>query len=393
MRYVIVGGGTAGVTAAQKLQALAPAASVVLVEAEPIPHYLRPGLIDVLAGKKELQEITPYPKDWFEKRGIEYRLGEAAVALDPARHEVLLSSGKRLSYDRLLLATGAEPLRPKIPGVDLPGVFTLRSAADVERIRTWAEGKRKAVVLGGGWLGLEAAYALRQFLKEVVVLDRGPWPLPRQLDREAGRTLAQLLKEKGLEIKRKTEAAEILGTTEVQGVRLSSGEELPADLVLICIGVRPRTALAHEAGISVNCGIVVDDFLATSLPDIFAAGDAAEWRGQVYGIVPAAREHGSIAAQNMVEPGSVRYSGTKAIQRLKVAGVDLLVLGETQPTPGPFSEEKVFALGRYLKLVLDGERRLRGAIAVGAKEVWDELERLFREGTPVPETFLAHFRS
>jgi len=391
VRYVIVGGGTAGVTAAQKLRSLAPAASVVLVEAESIPHYLRPGLIDVLAGKKELREITPYPKDWFEKRGIEYRLGEAAVALDPSRHEVLLSSGKRLPYDRLLLATGAEPLRPKIPGADLPGVFTLRSAADVERIRTWAEGKRKAVVLGGGWLGLEAAYALRQFLEEVVVLDRGPWPLPRQLDREAGRTLAQLLRENGLEIKGETEAAEIRGTTEVQGVLLSSGEELPADLVLICIGVRPRTALAHDAGISVNCGIVVDDFLATSLPDIFAAGDAAEWRGQVYGIVPAAREQGSIAAQNMVEPGGVRYSGTKAIQRLKVAGVDLLVLGETQPTPGSFSEEKVLALGRYLKLVLDGERRLRGAIVVGAKEVWDELERLFREGTPVPKTFLAQF--
>lgn len=391
MRYVIVGGGTAGVTAAQKLRSLAPAASVVLVEAEPIPHYLRPGLIDVLAGKKELREITPYPKDWFEKRGIEYRLGEAAVALDPARHEVLLSSGKRLPYDRLLLATGAEPLRPNIPGLDLPGAFTLRSAADVERICTWAEGKRKAVVLGGGWLGLEAAYALRQFLEEVVVLDRGPWPLARQLDREAGITLAQLLREKGLEIKGKTEAAEILGITEVQGVRLTSGEELPADLVLICIGVRPRTALAHEAGISVNRGIVVDDFLATSLPDIFAAGDVAEWRGQVYGIVPAAREQGSIAAQNMVEPGSARYSGTKAIQRLKVAGVDLLVLGETQPTPGPFSEKKVLALGRYLKLVLDGERRLRGAIAVGAKEVWDELERFFREGTPVPETFRAQF--
>ncbi|MFN3346870.1 MAG: NAD(P)/FAD-dependent oxidoreductase, partial [Candidatus Bipolaricaulaceae bacterium] len=182
MKHVIVGGGTAGIAAAQKLRALAPAASIVLVEAEPIPHYLRPGLIEVLAGTKGLPQITPYTKEWFAKQGIEYRLGEAAVALDLAHREVLLSSGKRLPFDRLLLATGADPIRPEIPGVDLPGVFTLRTAADVERIRAWVEGRERAVVLGGGWLGLEAGWALRNSLKEIVVVDRGPWPLSRQLD-------------------------------------------------------------------------------------------------------------------------------------------------------------------------------------------------------------------
>jgi len=390
VRFVVVGGGTAGIAAAQKLRSLAPASSITLLEAEAVPHYLRPGLIEVLAGKKELWEITPYSRDWFEKRGIDYRLGEAAVSLDSARREVFLSSGKAIPYDRLLLALGAEPIRPGIPGVDLPGVFTLRTAADVERIRTWAVGRKRGVVLGGGWLGLEAAYALRNMLEEVFVLDRGPWPLPRQLDREGGQVLTSLLRDKGLEIFGETEASEIRGESEVREVVLSSGKRIPADLVLIAIGVRPRIGLAQDAGIGTNRGIVVNDFLETSAPDIYAAGDVAEWQGRLYGIIPAAREQGSIAAQNMVEPKSARYAGTNPVQRLKVAGVDLLCLGETHPTGGSFLEEKFQEGGRYLKLVLDGERRLRGAVAIGFPELMEKLELLFREGSPVPQNFLAH---
>ena len=389
MKFVIVGGGAAGIAAAQKLRSLVSASSIALIEAETVPYYLRPGLIEVLAGKRGLPEITPYPKDWFEKRGIDYRLGEAAVSLDPARREVFLSSGKAIPYDRLLLALGAEPIRPEIPGVDLPGVFTLRTAADVERIRTWAEGRQRAVVLGGGWLGLEAAYALRNLLAEVVVLDRGPWPLPRQLDREGGQVLASLLRDRGLEILGETEASGIRGESEVREIVLSSGKKLPADLVLIAIGVRPRIGLARDAGIAANRGIVVNDFLETSVPGVYAAGDVAEWQGRLYGIIPAAREQGLAAAQNMVEPKSTRYTGTSPIQRLKVAGVDLLCLGETQPAGGPLLEEKLREEGRYLKLVLDSERRLRGAVALGFPELMEKLELLLREGAPVPKNFLA----
>ena len=389
MKFVIVGGGAAGIAAAQKLRSLVSASSIALIEAETVPYYLRPGLIEVLAGKRELPEITPYPKEWFEKRGINYRLGEAAVSLDPARREVFLSSGKAIPYDRLLLALGAEPIRPEIPGVDLPGVFTLRTAADVERIRTWAEGRKRAVVLGGGWLGLEAAYALRNLLAEVVVLDRGSWPLPRHLDREGGQVLTSLLRDRGLEILGETEASGILGESEVREVVLSSGKKLPADLVLIAIGVRPRIGLARDAGIATNRGIVVNDFLETSVPGIYAAGDVAEWQGRLYGIIPAAREQGLAAAQNMVEPKSTRYTGTSPIQRLKVAGVDLLCLGETQPAGGPLLEEKLQEEGRYLKLVLDSERRLRGAVALGFPELMEKLELLLREGAPVPKNFLA----
>ncbi len=384
MTYVIVGGGIAGVTAAQKLRTLDSAAPVILVEAEPIPYYLRPGLIEVLAGQKGLEGITPYPRGWFETRGIDYRLGEAAVGLDLARREVVLASGRRLPFTRLLLATGAEPLRPPIPGVDLPGVFTLRTAADVERIRTWAEGRRRAVVLGGGWLGLEAANALRRFLEEVVVLARGPWPLSRQLDREAGQILGALLRDKGLEVRGAVEATAIRGKGEAEEVHLSTGEILPTDLVLIAIGVRPRVALAQDAGLFVQNGLVVNDFLETSVPGVYAAGDVAEWQGRVYGIVLAAREQALVAAQNMVEPWSVRYAGTPPAQRLKVAGVDLLVLGDTQPLGGPYTEERVEEKDRYAKFVLNEKRILVGAIVLGYPELMRAAEELFRSGTPAP---------
>ncbi len=389
MRYVVVGGGVAGVAAAQRLRALAPAARVILIEAEAVPHYLRPGLIEVLAGEKELSEITPYPKSWFEKQGIEYLLGEIAVALEPARQEISLASGKRIPYEKLLLATGAEPLRPEIPGLALPGVFTLRTASDAERIRTWAAGAQRAVVLGGGWLGLEAAHALRRFLPEVVVLDHGPWPLPRQLDETGGTVLAGLLRKKGLEMRPNAEIKAILGKSAVEGVQLLSGEFIPAELVLIAIGVRPRTALAKEAGIAVNSGILVNDFLEASVPGVYAAGDVAEWRGRVYGTVRAAREQALVAAQNMVEPGSARYPGTRPSQRLKVAGIDLLILGETQPKGGPQREVRRQGEGYYVKLVLNDEDRLLGAIVIGGSDLFGRLEELFQSGEPIPPSFLS----
>lgn len=389
MRYVIVGGGIAGVTAAQRLRALDPSSSVVLFEAEPVPFYLRPGLIEVLAGAKDLSEITPYARSWFESRGIEYRLGEAVVGLNLAKKDVLLATGRSVPYDRLLLATGAEPVRPAIPGIDLPGVFTLRTAADAERIRTWAEGRRSAVVLGGGWLGLEAAYALRRSLEEVVVLDRGRWPLSRHLDEKGGKVLSDLLGERGLTVLSGVEAAEILGEGEVKGVRLTTGERLPADLVLVAAGVIPRVGLAREAGITVNKGILVDDFLETSAPGVYAAGDGAEWRGKTYGIVPAAREQAQVAAQNMVDPKSLVYPGTKPVQRLKVAGVDLLVLGEPPAAGGSFAEETLAEPGRYAKLVLGEGRRLLAAVVLGMPEIMSEIERRFREGEPIPSGSLS----
>lgn len=382
--FLIVGGGLAGVTAARTLRSLEPGAAITVVEAEPTPYYLRPGLIDVLAGRKTLPEITPFRREWFEHRGIAYRSGIAAVALDPREHRVQLSSGESLRYDRLLLACGAEALWLEVPGSDLHGVFTLRSAADAERIRTWAEGVRAAAVIGGGWLGIEVGRALADLGLAVTVLERGPWLLHRQLDAGAGEVLQTALASQGVGVRPDATVTAFEGKGSVRAVRLAGGDEVLAGLVVVCAGIRPRVGLAASAGLATARGVVVDDHLTTSDPDVLAAGDVAEWRGMVYGIIPAAREQGELAAWNMVHPRSAAYGGTFLRNKLNVAGIDLVCLGDTQPRGGPLRElrEANPSPGRYVKFVLGPEGELAGAILLGAPELVGPAEELAAAGGP-----------
>jgi len=386
LNYLIVGGGIAGLTAARRLRALAPSSQVTLVEAEPRPYYLRPGLIAFLAEEKTLADISPFPPSWYEGQGIDFRPGSPAVKLDPAAQRVVLANGETLTYDRLLLACGAEAFRPSIPGANLPGVFTLRSAADAERIRTRAKEAKAALVIGGGWLGLEAARALRAHGLSVTVLERSSWLLSRQLDRQAGEILAARLANQGIEVLVGTECSALTGTSGVERALLGEGEGLAVELVVISAGIRPRVALAAQAGAEVNRGVVVNDHLATSAPGIYACGDVAEWQGKVYGIVPAAREQGQVAAANMVEPGSARYRGTMVQNRLKVAGVDLLCLGDTQPQGGPGEEHRHLDQGRgvYRKLVVR-QGRLVGAILLGDLSGEGEIRELIATGEPISD--------
>ncbi|HPD06856.1 MAG TPA: FAD-dependent oxidoreductase [Candidatus Bipolaricaulis sp.] len=387
MAFVVVGGGLAGFTAARTVRSLEPGAEIAVVEAEPAPYYLRPGLIEVLAGRKTLAEITPFPRAWFEHRRIAFRSGVAAVCLDPRAHRLCLSSGEKLAYERLLLACGAEAVQPEVPGVHLEGVFTLRSAADAERIRTRAEAVAAAAVIGGGWLGIEVARALHDLGLAVTLLERGPWLLNRQLDEGAARILTGILADLGIEVRVRATCAAVLGTTEVTGILLADGEEVRAGLVVTAAGVRPRIALAAEAGLATGRGVIVDDYLATSDPDVFAAGDVAEWRGHVYGIVPAARDQGEVAARNMVQPRSVQYPGTPPSNKLKVAGVDLLCLGNTQPQGGPLREMRHAdpAAGRYVKFVLGEDGELAGAILLGAADLAGPVEELAQAGVPAED--------
>lgn len=384
---LILGGGLAGVTAARTLRALDAAAEIVVLEAEPTPYYLRPGLIEVLAGRRTLAEITPFPRVWFEHRRITYRSGTAAVALRPEAHRVELASGETLVYDRVLLAQGAEAAHVGIPGSDRDGVFTLRSAADVERIRTRAEQVSAAVVVGGGWLGTEAARALRDLGLTVTLLERGPWLLCRQLDQGGAGVLAASLVSQGIEVRVGAVCEEIQGRHAVEAVRLADGTVVAVGLVVISAGIRPRIGLAFDAGLATHHGVVVDDHLATSAPDVFAAGDVAEWQGRVYGIIAAAREQGEAAARNMLALGSVRYPGTTPSNTLKVAGVDLICLGDTQPQGGPRRELRRAdpSGGRYVKFVLGPDGELVGAILVGAPDLAGPVEELAQAGVPAED--------
>ncbi len=381
MYTVIVGGGVAGVSAAQRLRERAPAAPITILEAERHVYYRRPGLIDVLAGNKNLADITPYGRDWYRQRDIAYRTSSEAVRLDLEGRRVWLSSGEAVPFDRVLLASGAQAFCPPIPGAERADVFTIRSVEDVERIVEAAARCRTAAVVGGGWLGLEAARALVQRGLATCVVEREPWLLPTQLDRAGSEVLEAALVRQGVDVYTGVGALEILSSGELTAGLAGGTRTLPAELVVVAAGIRCRLNLAQTAGLAVGRGVVVDDFMAAA-EGVFAAGDAAEWQGQVYGIIPAAREQALVAADNMLALGSSRYRGTTPLNMLKVAGVDLSVLGDAQPRGGPGRELRYSDAERgiYRKLVLDPDGRLRGAVLLGDRQGVRPVQAVLRSG-------------
>ncbi len=383
--YLVIGGGIAGVTAARRLRSLDPSAGILILQEEPRLYYLRPGLISVLAGERDLEGITPFPKSWYGEQGIDYRPGKRVVRIDPRDRWVELEDGERLSYGKLLLATGAEPFIPPIPGLE-PGkdIFTLRRFADAERIISRTEGAGSAVVIGGGLLGLEAARALTMRGLSVTVVELAPWLLPRQLDRQGGEVLARILDEMGIGLRLGVRCSAAVAKGDSWEILLDDGSTAAGDFILVSTGIVPRVDLAQGAGIALKRGVLVDDFMATDAPDVFACGDVAEWRGIVYGVVPAAREQAEVAAANMVDPGSARYGGTVPAVRLKVAGVNLICAGETQPQGGPLSEARYAdpEAGIYRKFVWDRKGRLVGAVVLGERAFG--IEELVRKGVQAP---------
>jgi len=378
---VIIGNGVAGITAARALSG--SGAEVEIYTEEARHYYPRPRLQSFLAGEIELEELPLYPPAWYEKRGIAVHLGVEVVELDPRGKRIALADGRQVAYDRLLLATGSRPFVPPIEGLDKGGVFTLRTIEDALAIKRWAEGAKRAVVVGCGLLGLEAARALTGLGLEVTVLERGPYPLQRQLDAEAGALMRELIGAMGIEVVSNASSQAILGDGLATGVLLQDGRRIEGDLILISAGVRCNVRLAQEAGLEVNRGVVVDEHLRTSADDIYAAGDVAEFRGRTYGIIPAALEQARAAAVNMLGREQAEYQGTIPSNVLQVVGIDCASIGVVHPEEDEGCQElRKSRAGVYKKLVLkDG--RLVGAILLGNRKDVAPINRLIRMGTDV----------
>jgi nitrite reductase (NADH) large subunit len=365
--YVILGGGVAGVTAARTMMdQVSEDDAIHVLSAESYPYYPRPLLWRFIAGSMEQEDLYFQPLSWYEERGIRIHLGTEVTAIDKERHRLKLEDGSEMTYDRLLLATGARPFVPPVEGTDKEGVFALRTLEDALAIKVHAEKASQAVVVGGGLLGLETARALSEAGLKAQVIEIAEYLLPRQLDREGAQVLRVLLEDQGLQIVTGAVVEAIAGDGRAERVRIEDGRVIEGQLILFSTGIRCRAKLAKEAGLDVNRGAVVDDQMRTSAEDIFAAGDIAEYEGKIHGIIPPAMDQAAVAAANMIEPGSERYEGTLPTTTLEVAGARVTSLGEYEP-----GEVKLHQIvrhtdkerGLYRKFVLR-EGRLVGAIVL-----------------------------
>lgn len=396
MKAVIIGHGLAGTMAAKTLRELDLEVEVELFEEENYSYYPRPNLIEFLAGRLPYEKLFAFPESWAERQRITIHTGLKAKELLPAEKSVVDDSGVRHRYDRLLLATGSRANLPPIPGRDLDGVFVLRTLDDALAILVRLKTAGKAAVIGGGLLGLEIARALRGRGPEVTVVEFFDRLLPRQLDGAGSALLKSHMEAAGIKVRLATATEAFTGDGgRVTGLKFKNGGSEAADLVIVAAGVTPEVGPARQAGAGVNRGVVVDDLLRTSLPDVFAAGDCAEHRSRVYGIIPASFEQARAAAYNMLGR-DLPYRGNVPATTLKVAGLAVTSAGEFDPEAGDY-EVLTFqspAEGIYKKLVLKGGR-LAGAIWMGSRKGAQDITRLVSLGADVSkwkqELFLESF--
>jgi assimilatory nitrate reductase electron transfer subunit len=387
MRVVVVGYGMAGARLATELHARAPEAGVTVLGTEPHRAYNRILLVNLLSGKADEAGVALTEP---AGRGVALRLGVTAVAVDRAGHTVSTSDGDTLPYDRLVLATGSRPLLPPVKGLveddgSLPArVAAFRTLDDCRRIGALADGTRTALVLGGGLLGLEAARGLAARGLAVTVLHAVGHLMERQLDPSASAVLVSTLDKLGIAVE--LDAATVAVSPERDGVAavLADGRRCRAGLLVVACGVRPETALAERAGLAVERGIVVDDQLRTSDPDVFAIGDCAQHGGTVAGLVAPAWEQARVVADVIsgVRP-LARYRPCPPVTRLKAAGIDLAALGESANGGGEQVTYADPARGTYAKLVVR-DNRLAGAIMLGDNPTVGTVIQLFDRGAPLP---------
>src|SRR5450631_4046034 len=338
--------------------------AIAVIGDEPRLAYSRVLLSSVLAGEAASHDIELRPARWWRDRGVTLKYGCVATEIDVGRRELKIANEESIGFSRLVLATGSTPLRLNVPGAELAGVHTFRDSRDVDLLLTLAAQKKRVVVVGGGLLGLEAAYGLAKAGAAVTLLHLMDRLMERQLDAPAAELLKSLVERKGIKILLNANTARLHGERRVEGIELTDGRRIDADAVIFAAGIRPNIALAKEAGIPVGRGIVVDDCLQTGAPDIFAIGECAEHRGICYGLVEPAYEQARVLARHLAG-GVAAYGGSVVATNLKVSGVSVFSAGDFIGADG--AETIVLSdsrAGTYKKLVI-ADGRLTGAVLVG----------------------------
>ncbi len=332
---------------------------------EPVGGYNRIMLSHVLSGEKQIDEIMTHDEAWFEARGVFLHVGKEIVNIDTDQQQVFTADGQRHDYDKLVLATGSNPFIIPVPGYELPGVISFRDIQDVETMIDTAQRKHKAVVIGGGLLGLEAANGLMIRGMEVTVVHLMETLMEMQLDSLAGQLLKASLEAKGMKFEMPAQTAKILGETHVTGVQFADGHEIEADLVVMAVGIRPNVGIAKKIGLEVNRGIVVSDQLETSLPNIYAVGECTEHNGTVYGLVAPLYEQAEVLAKHLSGDTQAAYHGSYVSTKLKVTGISLFSAGDFHEGPDKaVITYKDLTQNVYRKVVLK-DNVIQGAILYG----------------------------
>ena len=385
MKLVLVGNGLAGMRCLEDLLDMAPDRyEVTVIGEEPWGNYNRIMLSPVLSGDKSIEDIMLHPHAWYSDKGIHFIAGDAAVKIDRPRKQVHTEKGIVVDYDRLILATGSKPFIPPIKGSDLKGVLSFRDIYDVNTMLEYCKNKKNAVVIGGGLLGLEAAYGLKQRGMNVTVLHLMDRIMDRQLDARASALLKQSIEAKGIPVLTEANTEELIGQDgHVSQLRLKDGTVLEADFVIFAVGIRPNMALAQSAGLRCNRGVMVNDTMQTFDPSIYAVGECIEHRNQTFGLVEPLWGQAFICASHLAEHGSLIFKAPTVPTQLKVSGCDVFSAGNFEQDDDYediiLNDEKRHI---YKRIIIQQDKVI-GAVLFGDTEDGAWYAELIADQTPI----------
>ncbi|MGG1554696.1 nitrite reductase large subunit NirB [Paenibacillus ferrarius] len=383
-KLVLVGNGMAGVNAVEHLLKLAPDRyEITIFGTEPHPNYNRILLSYVLSGDSKVEDIVIHPFEWYKSNNITLYTGQTVTNIDTEAQTVTSDKGVTVSYDKLILATGSNPFIIPMPGADKEGVMAYRTIRDCEIMMESAKKYKKAIVIGGGLLGLEAARGFLNLGMKVDVVHIVDTIMERQLDRTASKMLQAALEEQGINFLLAKQSEEIIGDKRVTGLKFKDGTIAEADLIVMAVGIRPNVQLAKSSGIECNPGILVNDYLQTNIPNVYAVGECAMHRGVAYGLVAPLYEQGAVLAKHLAGVETGPYEGSVVYTKLKVSGVDVFSGGKFMDAEGT----KAIRIhdeftGVYKKVVIQ-DNKIIGAVLFGDTADGTRLMQMIREETDI----------
>ncbi|PAK53451.1 nitrite reductase large subunit NirB [Paenibacillus sp. 7541] len=388
-KLVVIGNGIAGIGTIEQIIKLGGAYDITVIGQEPHPNYNRIMLSYVLEGSKTIDDIVLNDWQWYEDNQITLHTGTAATAIDEANKVVVCDNGLNVPYDKVIIATGSRPFILPVPGSDKEGVVGFRDIADCTRMLEASKIYKKAAVIGGGLLGLEAAKGLVSLGMEVTVVHLMDDLMESQLDSHAARMLQQELERQGIRFLLGKQTTEIWGDTRVKGLRFKDGGELEAELVVMAVGIRANTAVAQASGIETGRGIVVNDYMETSMPDVYAVGECCEHRGVCYGLVAPLFEQGQVLAKHLSGVDTKPYEGSVVSTKLKISGVDVFSAGEFLEQPEHTVITAKDEWKKTYKKILMRDGRIVGAILFGDVSESASLQSLVRQKAEMTDEIYA----